>query len=179
MILIEPDDVSQPILPTEKIVDIIDRHASGTALILLPGVQFYTGQYLDIAKITAHAHSKGILVGWDCAHAVGNVELKLHEWDVDFAAWCNYKYMNSGPGAIGGLFVHERHGIVDMDNASRPYRDRLTGWWGGDKTTRFKMDNSKCTNLLLRQHKRNLMPRNRVRPTAWSSRISSFKSIRA
>lgn len=80
---------------------------------LLPGIQFYSGQFLDIELITRHCHSNGIAIGWDLAHAVGNVELKLHEWNVDFAAWCNYKYMNGGPGTIGGLFVHEVHGRVE------------------------------------------------------------------
>ncbi|PGH21411.1 kynureninase [Polytolypa hystricis UAMH7299] len=141
MILIEPDDPSNPIFPTEKILKTIDTHASSTALILLPAIQFYTGQYFDIREITAHAHSKGVLIGWDCAHAVGNVDLQLHDWNVDFAAWCNYKYVNSGPGAMAGLFVHERHGVVDMDDQESPYRPRLSGWWGGDKGTRFLMDN--------------------------------------
>lgn len=143
MVLIEPDDEANPLLPTEKILKVIDEHADSTALVLLPGIQYYSGQYFDIPKITAHAHSKGLLIGWDCAHAAGNVELKLHDWDVDFAAWCTYKYMNSGPGAMAALFVHEKHGKVDMENKESPYRPRLAGWWGGDKETRFLMDNSK------------------------------------
>jgi kynureninase len=138
MILINPVDPSDPILPTQQILDVIDKHATTTALLLLPGVQFYSGQYFDMKTITAHAHSKGIMVGWDCAHAVGNVDMKLHEWDVDFAAWCNYKYLNSGPGAIGGIFVHEKHGKVEGGK----FRPRLAGWWGGDKSVRFKMDNT-------------------------------------
>ncbi|KAK2737364.1 Kynureninase (L-kynurenine hydrolase) [Myotisia sp. PD_48] len=140
MVLIEPRDPSIPLLTTEQILETIDQHASTTALILLPGIQYYTGQYFDIKRITAYAHSHGLLIGWDCAHAVGNVELKLHEWDVDFAAWCTYKYVNSGPGSMGGLFVNERHGIVDMSNTSEPFRPRLSGWWGGDKGIRFIMD---------------------------------------
>jgi kynureninase len=135
MVLIEPTDPSSPTLSTEQITSMIDEHADSTALVLLPGIQYYSGQYFDIPKITAHAHSKGVLIGWDCAHAVGNVELKLHEWDVDFAAWCNYKYMNSGPGAIGGLFVHEKHGKIEQGE----YRPRLSGWWGGQQATRFEM----------------------------------------
>ncbi|KAI1971793.1 Kynureninase (L-kynurenine hydrolase) [Ophidiomyces ophidiicola] len=142
MVLIEPDDPKLPFLPTEKILKIIDEHASSTALILLPGIQYYSGQYLDIPTITAHAHSKGLIIGWDCAHAAGNVELKLHEWDVDFGAWCTYKYMNSGPGSMGALFVHEKHGKVDMKNQENPYRHRLSGWWGGDKGLRFLMENN-------------------------------------
>lgn len=144
MILIEPEDPRNPLLSTEKIISVINAHAASTALILLPAIQYYTGQYFDIAKITAHAHSKNIAIGWDCAHAAGNVELKLHDWNVDFAAWCTYKYLNSGPGAMGALFVHERHGIVDTNTSlgGPGYRPRLSGWWGGDKDTRFEMDNS-------------------------------------
>lgn len=144
MVLIEPEDPEKPILRTEQILKVIDDNASSAALVLLPGIQYYTGQYFDIKKITAHAHSKGLLVGWDCAHAVGNVDLQLHDWDVDFAAWCHYKYVNSGPGAMAGLFVHERHGKVDLRNAGEggAFRHRLTGWWGHDKETRFIMDNS-------------------------------------
>ncbi|KAF5016024.1 hypothetical protein F66182_12423, partial [Fusarium sp. NRRL 66182] len=132
------------ILSTEQILKVIDDNASATALIFLPGIQFYTGQYFDIKIITAHAHSKGILIGWDCAHAVGNVELQLHDWDVDFAVWCHYKYVNSGPGAMAGLFVHEKHGIVKLSEEtgeSPSYHPRLAGWWGHDKETRFQMNN--------------------------------------
>lgn len=154
MVVIEPSDPSHPLLKTEHILSVIDEQSSQTALILLPGVQYYTGQYFDIPRITSHAHSNGILIGWDCAHAVGNVELKLHDWDVDFAAWCNYKYMNSGPGAIGGLFVHEKHGRVDMDRQKEGregFRPRLTGWWGGDKAIRFQMNNGKSPAMGSRQ----------------------------
>lgn len=152
MILVEPKSSSETFISTEHVLSTIDAHASSLALILLPGVQYYTGQYFDIETITAHAHSKGILIGWDLAHAIGNVDVKLHDWDVDFAAWCNYKYMNSGPGAIAGLFVHEKHGIVDMEKEARGeegYRPRLSGWWGGDKTMRFKMENSTTSPYLL------------------------------
>jgi kynureninase len=113
---------------------------------LLPGIQFYSGQFFDIELITRHCHSLGITVGWDLAHAVGNVPLKLHDWNVDFAAWCNYKYMNGGPGVIGGLFVHEQHGKVEPvpspENETQiAYRPRLSGWWGSDKSSRFRMEN--------------------------------------
>jgi kynureninase len=113
---------------------------------LLPGIQFYSGQFFDIELITRHCHSLGITVGWDLAHAVGNVPLKLHDWNVDFAAWCNYKYMNGGPGVIGGLFVHEQHGKVEPvpspENGTQlAYRPRLSGWWGSDKSSRFRMEN--------------------------------------
>jgi len=121
----------------------------------LPGIQFYSGQFFDIDLITRHCRSLGITVGWDLAHAAGNVPLKLHDWNVDFAAWCNYKYMNGGPGVIGGLFVHERHGRVEQVSAARTdgtngvtssgtelaYRPRLSGWWGSDKSSRFRMEN--------------------------------------
>lgn len=143
MVLIEPKDLDHPTLTTEQILQVIDDNASSAALVLLSAVQFYTGQYFDIERITAHAQSKGILVGWDCAHAAGNVDLRLHDWNVDFAAWCTYKYMNSGPGGMAGLFVHERHGHVDeQQNGEEGYRPRFSGWWGHDSKTRFKMVNS-------------------------------------
>lgn len=144
MVLIEPEDPTAATISTTHVLSVIDKHASTTALILLPGIQYYTGQYLDIKAITAHAHKHGIIIGWDLAHAVGNVDLRLTEWDVDFAAWCNYKYVNSGPGAIGGLFVNSRHGQVDVSatkNGADGFRDRLCGWWGGDKAMRFAMGN--------------------------------------
>ncbi|KAJ4165499.1 hypothetical protein LMH87_007129 [Akanthomyces muscarius] len=142
MVKIEPDESSY--MPTEKILATIDAHAEETALLLLPGIQYYSGQLLDMPRITAYARERGIVVGWDLAHAAGNVELKLHDWDVDFACWCTYKYINAGPGAIGGAFVHERHGAVEWNDGAdgRPaYRPRLTGWYGGDKSVRFNMDN--------------------------------------
>ncbi|KAI9764716.1 MAG: Kynureninase (L-kynurenine hydrolase) [Geoglossum simile] len=139
LILIDPLSPTNPLLTTSQILKTITLHAPTTSLILLPGIQYYTGQLFDIPTITAHAHSYGIIVGWDLAHAAGNVELSLHDWDVDFAVWCNYKYLNAGPGAIGGLFVHERHGSVVEGEGG--YRPRLGGWWGGDKKVRFKMEN--------------------------------------
>lgn len=145
MILIEPPNSELSIVTTAHILSVIDKHASSTALILLPGVQYYTGQCFDIKTITAHAHSHGITIGWDLAHAAGNVELQLHDWNVDFAAWCNYKYINSGPGAIASLFVHEKHGTVQKKAGSISYRPRLSGWWGGDKATRFEMGNREST----------------------------------
>jgi kynureninase len=145
MILIRPRDEDSSIITTSHIISTIDKHASSTALILLPGIQYYTGQYLDIYTITAHAHLHGIIIGWDLAHAVGNIDVQLHDWDVDFAVWCNYKYINSGPGAIAGLFVHSNHGAVGSDSADdgpRGIGPRLCGWWGSDKSTRFQMSNS-------------------------------------
>ncbi|OGM40713.1 kynureninase [Aspergillus bombycis] len=143
MVLIGPDEGEYEI-STEKILSYIDEHAESAALILLPGIQYYTGQLFDIQRITAYAQSRNLPIGWDLAHAYGNAELKLHDWNVDFAAWCTYKYGNAGPGAMGGLFVHERHGRVDYSEGedAPKFRHRLTGWYGGDRSVRFKMDNN-------------------------------------
>lgn len=140
MIFLDPTESRNHYLPTSQILSVIDAHASSSALLLLPGVQFYSGQYLDIPTITSYAQARGIIVGWDLAHAVGNVQLQLHDWDVDFAAWCHYKYVNAGPGAIGGLFVHARHGS-QTDPTAADFVPRLSGWWGSDKASRFKMEN--------------------------------------
>ncbi|MBN8571700.1 MAG: kynureninase, partial [Ignavibacteria bacterium] len=102
------------------------------ALIMFAGVNYYTGQLFDLKKITEAGHKKGCLVGFDLAHAAGNIDVQLHEWNVDFAVWCNYKYVNGGPGAIAGCFVHERH------HADKNI-PRFEGWWGNDKQTRFLM----------------------------------------
>jgi kynureninase len=122
----------EALLRTEDLVELIERCGSEIAVVLLPGVQYYTGQLLDIAAVTKAARRKGCVAGWDLAHAAGNVPLKLHDWDVDFAAWCSYKYLNAGPGAIAGCFVHERHG------RNQTLR-RMGGWWGNDPATRFRM----------------------------------------
>ncbi|MBX3364862.1 MAG: kynureninase [Phycisphaeraceae bacterium] len=119
-------------LRTDDILDLIDQHASSIALLLLGGVNYLTGQYFDIPAITGCARERGITVGWDLAHAAGNMPLRLHDWGVDFAAWCSYKYLNAGPGAIAGAFVHERH----LDRTDLP---RFAGWWGNDPATRFDM----------------------------------------
>jgi kynureninase len=129
-----PHGAESDLLSDDAICDLIEKHRDSLALVLLPGVQYYTGQFLDLQRITATAHRYNISVGFDLAHAVGNVPLQLHDWDVDFAVWCNYKYLNSGPGAVGGCFIHERHAT----DKSLP---RMAGWWGHDKTTRFKMEN--------------------------------------
>ena len=119
-------------LRTDDIVETIEREGDSIALILLGGVNYYTGQAFDMKAIAEAGHRKGCIVGFDCAHAAGNLELKFHEWDVDFAAWCSYKYLNAGPGGIAGIFVHERY--------SRSFDlPRFAGWWGHDKETRFLM----------------------------------------
>jgi kynureninase len=143
MVMIGPDEGEYEI-STEKILSVIDEHAATTALFLMPGLQYYTGQLFDMKRITAYAQSKGLIVGWDLAHAAGNVPLELHDWNVDFAAWCTYKYMNAGPGSIAGVYIHERHGTVDYSQGEdKPiFRHRLLGWYGGDKVGRFNMDNS-------------------------------------
>lgn len=147
MIILEPETPELATLSTPHIISVIEQHASSTALILLPGIQYYSGQYLDIKQITAAAHAKDVLIGWDLAHAVGNVLLELDNWNVDFAVWCNYKYVNSGPGAIGGLYVNSRYGKVDVslkEKGVKSYQPRLSGWWGGDKAIRFEMGKGEC-----------------------------------
>ncbi|KAL2134042.1 hypothetical protein VTI74DRAFT_1153 [Chaetomium olivicolor] len=143
--LTSPSNPRDNILTTSEILSAISQHGSSTALLLLPGIQYYTGQLLDIPTITAAAHAHGIFVIWDLAHAVGNVPLHLHDWGVDAAAWCSYKYLNSGPGCIGGMFVHERNSAVTRlitdEKPEEGYTNRLAGWWGNDKRTRFVMAN--------------------------------------
>lgn len=138
MVEMQPDETLY--LSTEKILATIDEHAEDAALLLLPGIQYYTGQLFDIPRITTHAQERGIVVGWDLAHCAGNVELQLHDWNVDFAVWCTYKYLNGGPGSMAGAFVHERHGKVDMSSGKPVFKPRLSGWYGADKNVRFNMD---------------------------------------
>ncbi len=117
---------------TEEILDLIEKHADELAVVLIGGVNFFTGQLFDIPTITSVARKHGVTVGIDLAHAIGNVPLSLHDWNVDFAVWCSYKYLNAGPGAVAGAFVHERHAT----NTNLP---RLAGWFGNDPNTRFRM----------------------------------------
>ena len=119
------------IIRLEDIINVIEQNSESVSLIMLGGVNYYTGQLFDMKKITQVAHNHGILVGFDLAHAVGNVLLSLHDWNVDFAVWCSYKYLNSGPGSVAGAFVHERHHKKKLE--------RFAGWWGHDKESRFKM----------------------------------------
>lgn len=121
-------------LRTEDILAAIDREQKAIALVILGGVNYLTGQCFDMRAITRFAQDRGIIVGWDLAHAAGNIDVQLHDWNADFAAWCSYKYLNSGPGAIAGAFVHERH-----SRAGAPPLPRFAGWWGNDPATRFKM----------------------------------------
>jgi kynureninase len=120
-------------LRMEDIYEVIERHGSETALVLFGGVNYYTGQYFDLEGLARAAHQVGAYCGIDLAHTAGNLPLRLHDWGVDFACWCSYKYLNSGPGGPAGIFVHERHG----NNPSLP---RLAGWWGHDEESRFRME---------------------------------------
>ncbi len=131
LIQLEPRE-GESTLRTEDIVDAIQREGDEIALIMIGGVNYYTGQAFDMRAIAATGHEVGAVVGFDLAHAAGNVELQLHDWNVDFAVWCSYKYLNAGPGAVAGAFIHERH----ADAFDLP---RFAGWWGHDKETRFLM----------------------------------------
>ncbi|CAF0911182.1 unnamed protein product [Didymodactylos carnosus] len=123
--------MGETFIRTEDIIEILKRDGKSIALVMMSGVHYYTGQLFDMEAITHAAHEQGCIVGFDLAHAVGNVPLKLHDWNVDFAVWCTYKYLNSGAGCIGGLFVHS-------NNFQREW-PQLHGWWGNKASTRFKM----------------------------------------
>ena len=117
---------------TEDIIATIEKNAETLATVFIGGVNYYSGQLFDLAKITEAAHNAGAYAGYDLAHAAGNVKLNLHDWNVDFACWCTYKYLNSGPGSVAGAFVHEKHVQSNLP--------RFAGWWGHDKASRFKME---------------------------------------
>lgn len=137
----DPDDAIVEVAPRDgeslirgdDILATIETHADELALVFFGGVNYLTGQYFDLAELTRAAHAAGATAGFDLAHAAGNIPLALHDWDVDFAAWCTYKYLNSGPGSAGAVFIHERF-------ADRSDLPRFGGWWGHDKETRFLME---------------------------------------
>ena len=122
----------ESIVRTEDVVDLIERNGGALAIVMIGAINFFTGQLYDVERITAAAQKHGIIAGFDLAHAIGNVPLALHDWNLDFAVWCSYKYLNAGPGAVGGAFVHERH-------ATNPKLPRLAGWFGNDPNTRFRL----------------------------------------
>jgi len=124
--------VGEELLRMEDLEEILETQGDEIALLLIGGVNYYTGQYFDLKRIAALGHAKSCKVGIDLAHGVGNIQPALHDSGVDFAAWCTYKYLNAGPGSLGGLFVHERH-------AHNKALHRFAGWWGHDKETRFNM----------------------------------------
>ena len=132
VIEISPRD-GEHTLRTEDIISVIKEQGDSLAVVLFGGVNYYTGQYFDLKAITDAAHSIGAYAGFDLAHAAGNVELDLHHWRVDFACWCSYKYLNSGPGGVAGVYIHEKH----VADAGLP---RFAGWWGYTKEKRFKME---------------------------------------
>ncbi|XP_062904694.1 kynureninase isoform X2 [Mobula hypostoma] len=132
MLLLSPAE-GEKTLQTEDILSTIEKEGDSIAVILLSGVQYYTGQLFDMLSITKGGHAKGCYVGFDLAHAVGNVELHLHDWNVDFACWCNYKYLNSGAGALAGAYIHEKH--------KSTIKPTLLGWWSHNFKSRFQMDN--------------------------------------
>ena len=139
MVIVSPRDGDETIHP-DDLLAAIEQHGDELAVVLLPGIQYFTGQVMPMAEITAAGHAVGAKVGFDLAHAIGNIEMHLHDWNVDFAAWCTYKYLNSGPGGVAGAFVHERH----VANQDLP---KLLGWWGNNPDTRFEMATEYDPNL--------------------------------
>ena len=130
LMILNPDQGET--ITTEWILDCFEHHGDEITMVFIGGVNYYSGQAFDMEAITKKAHEYNCLVGFDLAHGVGNLHLKLHDWGVDFAAWCGYKYLNGGPGAPSGVFIHERH----LGKSDIP---RFEGWWGHDKSTRFQM----------------------------------------
>jgi len=130
LIEVAPDAIG--LYGIERFRAVLDAHGDEIALVWVGAVNYLTGEVLDVPSLVEAGHRAGCVVGLDLAHAAGNIDLRLHDWDVDFAVWCNYKYLNGGPGAVAGIFVHDRHG-------NDPHRLRLAGWWGNDPATRFEM----------------------------------------
>lgn len=129
LIELKPD--ANGYVSARSVIETIEANKDSLALVMIGGVNYYTGQLYDLKSITEAAHKTGALAGFDLAHAAGNVLLKLHDWNVDFAVWCSYKYLNAGPGSVGGIFVHEKHHSENLP--------RFAGWWGNDPATRFTM----------------------------------------
>jgi kynureninase len=138
---LNPNDVIREIRPRkgqahiseEDVLKAIREEGDALAMVMIGGVNYYTGQVFDMKTITEAGHAVGAMVGFDLAHAIGNIKLNLHDWNVDFAAWCTYTYLNSGPGGVSGIYIHEKH-------SSSPETFRLSGWWGHDKASRFQME---------------------------------------
>lgn len=120
------------IIRIEDILAQIEKHGNELALVFIGGLNYFSGQVFDMETITKAAHNVGAYAGFDLAHAAGNIKLELHKWNIDFACWCSYKYLNSGPGSVGGTFIHEKHASSNLP--------RFAGWWGHDKANRFKME---------------------------------------
>lgn len=135
LIEVQPRDPSNKIIEEEDIINTIKKHGSSVALIMFSGVQYLSGQFFDIKAISKAAREVGALVSFDFAHAIGNVPMKLEDWDIDFAVWCTYKYLNSGPGSVGGFYVNRRH----HENIFKGKGNILAGWWGVDLKRRFLM----------------------------------------
>ncbi len=123
----------EKLIREDDILEAIEKTGDALAVVLFGGINYYTGQFFDIPAITKATHKVGAVAGFDLAHVAGNISLALHDWDVDFAVWCSYKYLNAGPGATGGAYIHERF-------ASSTNTRRIGGWWGNDEKTRFKME---------------------------------------
>lgn len=132
IIEIKPKEGKKTLVTTD-IIDTINQHGSSIAMVMMGGMNYYTGQFFELKKVAKATHQIGAICGFDLAHVVGNIPLQLHEWNIDFAVWCSYKYLNAGPGAVGGIYIHQKW-ATNTDTA------RLGGWWGNDEKQRFKME---------------------------------------